>query len=390
MAAVAMYASWAAEASGITDSILFALSAIDASGKAQAYINIGGTPSTGESVGPPFVSQAIRKVFSATGNTDFVLRALPALIRRHTYLLERFARRTVDAEQKPVTTRILPAEFSIATGSETQAPSADAIAYLLLDARSLEACATAAKQHEAANIYRTESELLAKELLDLWNKEEGRFMGGPSEPRTLAPLWVSALAMLGEQGRRSQSALTSRHIFDRTMPCPSFSAIGGPQTGATTRLVYQYLALRALNDAGGFADAARMATKALTVMEAHAGPSKNLYSEYIPDTGMPVGSASAIEGGCMAIAGLLEFVIGIQVDGPARTVSWHIQRNDRHGARRLRFGNNVVSLICEKRELGTAPTLAIDAEQAFTLVTSVDGKQHTKRIKSGRTVWRVE
>ncbi len=91
-------------------------------------------------------------------------------------------------------------------------------------------------------------------------------------------------------------------------------------------------------------------------------------------------------GGLGPIANFIEFVLGMNVNVPQRTVVWHLHRPERHGLKQFKFGNFYVDLICEERASAHAPFRAtITSAGEFTLKTIVAGKARIHPIRNGST-----
>ena len=52
---------------------------------------------------------------------------------------------------------------------------------------------------------------------------------------------------------------------------------------------------------------------------------------------------------------LIEDVLGFRVNGPDDQLTWRLWLLNKHGIRNLKFGNNLVTLWCEKRETKESP-----------------------------------
>ena len=51
---------------------------------------------------------------------------------------------------------------------------------------------------------------------------------------------------------------------------------------------------------------------------------------------------------CGPIALLIENVIGIHADGASDILYWRLRLTERHGIENLRFGDNKVSIVCNR------------------------------------------
>lgn len=78
------------------------------------------------------------------------------------------------------------------------------------------------------------------------------------------------------------------------------------------------------------------------------------------------------------IAMLIENILGFQVDAPDDQLTWNVRRVDRHGIRRLRFGDNLVSIWSEPRT---------EKQPLFTVHGESNSGIKINFVMSGDTLW---
>jgi hypothetical protein len=89
-------------------------------------------------------------------------------------------------------------------------------------------------------------------------------------------------------------------------------------------------------------------------------------------------------GGVAPIADLIEYVLGFDINVPGNTITWHIERTERHGIESLRFGNFQVSLVCESRSSAAeSANISVTSGGSFELKVEFHGKTVSKRIDKG-------
>lgn len=85
------------------------------------------------------------------------------------------------------------------------------------------------------------------------------------------------------------------------------------------------------------------------------------------------------------IALLIENIIGLRCDGANNKLVWHIRRTDRHGIKKLRFGNATVSVICKKRSAAESPAeITVETDKPFKLVIVHPNGRKTFALQAGK------
>ena len=90
-------------------------------------------------------------------------------------------------------------------------------------------------------------------------------------------------------------------------------------------------------------------------------------------------------GGIGPVSNLIEYVLGVQVNAPEKSVEWRIQRTDRHGISQLPVGTFTASLISESRPSGAAPChLTVESSGDLTLKVRLNEKTTVHPIHTGK------
>ena len=90
-------------------------------------------------------------------------------------------------------------------------------------------------------------------------------------------------------------------------------------------------------------------------------------------------------GGIGPVSNLIEYVMGLQVNAPEKSVEWRIQRVDRHGISRLPVGVFTASLICEMRNKSADPChITVESDGDFALKIMVNDRTTVHSIHPGR------
>ncbi|MDQ2987048.1 MAG: hypothetical protein M3R13_10085 [Armatimonadota bacterium] len=389
--AISLYARWGWRAHPVRETLNFVLMRIDEQGFAPAAFSHDAQ--TGEATGPPLAALSSLRLASITANEADLLIQTGAVQRRNAYIAGRYTFTTVPAskDEKPKIGYRVPPEWSIApTATDPPGPiNAEAVALLLQDTHAAASLYRAGGHRRAAETLDRVSKDLAAHLRGLWRKDERRFSArdesGNMEPDSLAILWgLIGGAMPKEMANDALQGLLSPSRFYRRTLFPTAAGRG------FVRPLHSYLALRALIDNGMHKEAGRAAETMLSVYTAAAGAGKALYDIYGSETRLPADGAKpgGLEAGTVAIAGLIEAVIGIDVDARAERIDWFLRRRDRHGIKNLRFGENVVTLIANAREDGGEPVIEVECAEDFRLNVTVGERKFSKRFASGKHTWK--
>jgi hypothetical protein len=89
-------------------------------------------------------------------------------------------------------------------------------------------------------------------------------------------------------------------------------------------------------------------------------------------------------GGIGPVANLIEYMLGLEINAPANTITWRISRLERHGLQNLRFGGFKTDLICEARTSPSDPChITVKSGGAFVLKVLAGSRTAEKEIHQG-------
>lgn len=239
----------------------------------------------------------------------------------------------------------------------------------------------------------------------MWNQEDGMYYdlddsGNQVKVKTIASFWPLLAGIASdEQASRLYLNLRDPKLFWRTIPFASLSAddpnykADGHYWLGSVWAPTNVAVIQGLNKYGrlqGFDEFATLAAE--TYLEGLSKVFKKtgtLWENYAPDSySRGIWSKPDFVGwtGCGPIELLIENVLGFNPDGANKRLTWTLNRIDRHGIERLRFGSVTVSAICQRRQSVTSPiSLEIECNEPFTL-TVVYGfeKSKTFNLEKGK------
>ena len=111
-----------------------------------------------------------------------------------------------------------------------------------------------------------------------------------------------------------------------------------------------------------------------------------------PDKPLGCGVADFVGwGGLGPVANLIESVLGLDIDVPGKTITWHITKTDRHGITNLNLGEVRVEMICAARRAPSDPcALVVRSDGSFRLRIVRNGEVIEKPIERGEQQFTVE
>jgi hypothetical protein len=66
---------------------------------------------------------------------------------------------------------------------------------------------------------------------------------------------------------------------------------------------------------------------------------------------------------------LIENILGFRPNGVDNSLTWYVNRIDKHGIENLKFGDVTVSLICERREnINSEMNINVSSDKPFRLI----------------------
>jgi hypothetical protein len=84
------------------------------------------------------------------------------------------------------------------------------------------------------------------------------------------------------------------------------------------------------------------------------------------------------------VANLIEYILGLDLNAPANTITWHITRLERHGLENLQFGSSKADMICEARSAPSdACHIIVKSGGSFVLKVNAGGQAVEKEIRPG-------
>ncbi len=269
---------------------------------------------------------------------------------------------------------------------------------------------------------REERDRICADVRDqMWDDDEGFFFdldedGSPLTHKTLASVWpLVAGCATDDQAARTVAHLADPAEFWRVHVFPSTAADSehydpaGFYWRGGVWAPTNYATMNALVSAGRrdlARDAAENHLQALHRVLTDFVPAEGQLSEeaigdgtgtlwelYAPDAFAPgtrwdetyLGRQDFVGwSGLGPIAGLLEWVIGLEADAVDDTLTWHLDRTDEHGVLGYRFGDQLVDLVAQPRDATDAPvTLDVETTDAFTLVVWMGGRSWTLDVPRG-------
>jgi len=251
------------------------------------------------------------------------------------------------------------------------------------------------------NKYRELSVQLGKKINQwMWNKKDGMYYdvknnGHQVRNTTIAAFWP-LLAGICSPGQCSDLVkhLSDTSEFWRTIPFPSLPADhrkyyrdGGDYWKGGVWAPTDYMIIKGLQKHGFYDLAYRATEKLLNGMYGVYKKTATVWENYSPES-FDKGSRSKGEfvgwTGLIPITMLIEDIIGICANAPDNTLTWHIQRTDRHGIRNLHFGDNTVTLLCRKRaSVKDKVMIDVDCRHSFTLKIISGDKSADFMVKEG-------
>lgn len=235
-----------------------------------------------------------------------------------------------------------------------------------------------------------------------WNEVDGLYYdvdneGNPVKVKTSGSFWP----MLAGIASRRQTERLVAHLKDtgsfwRKNVFPTLAADqkgyrpdGGYWLGGVWAPT-NYMIIKGL-ESNGYRDFARVASeKYIGEMYCVFTKTNTLWENYSPEfcsPGNPAIKDFVGWSGIGPIALLIENVLGFEVNGAKRTVTWHVARTDRHGIENLKVGDASISAICDRRSSLSEPlTIRVTASKALTLKVVSNGKEKKFEIQKGTSV----
>jgi glycogen debranching enzyme len=336
-----------------------------------------------DAMNPPLFSWAEWSYYQVTGDVDRLRNVLPRLVVYHRWIAARLRNENG-----------LYRSSSWGCGMDNTpryaASWVDFSAQMALDALYLERIARAVGEDSMAAEFLGEHADLKERINTLmWDEKAGYYwdLDAADEPvpaKTLAPFWtLMAEVALPERARRLAEHLANPQEFWRTHVFPSLSADhpcycpkGNYWRGSVWPMT-NYAVIKGLSLYGFQALARRAAENHLAQMATVHRNTGTIWENYAPEAPKP-GCISKPDfvgfSGVSPIALLIEEILGIHVDAPAKTIRWRLYHASEHGIKDLRVGDNMVSLLAQETDLGKV-VIRVTTQKAFTLIVQGEAKK---------------
>ena len=252
-----------------------------------------------------------------------------------------------------------------------------------------------------ADKYRLEAQLISDRINKwCWNKDDGFYYdvlanGEQFKKKTIGGFWPLLAGVASEQqAEQLVSHLKSEKEFWRKIVVPTLSAdeieydsLGGYWLGAVWAPT-NVMIIKGLEKYGYEKFASEISAKYLKGMFEVFKNTGTLHENYAPDYFLP-GDPSKPDfvgwTGCGPIQLLFENIIGIRPNAARKTLLWKLDRIDRHGVENLKVGDNLISIVCEKRENKESPAnIVVDCKKEFLLKVICEKKEHDFRLERGQ------
>ena len=359
-------------------------------------------------INPPLFADAEWRLYRSGGDRDRLRRVLPVLVRYFEWLEQnRASGDGVGYWTTALASGMDNTPRAFVKGGDDADKHYDhtwmcLTAQQALNALRLRDIAFAVGEKEIASRFgRKLKQMTAYIEENFWNEELGFYTDLDPDREltdvlTPAGLWP-LLASVTSQTRISKVAevITDPKKFWRPHVVPSVSADhptyhpSGSYWQGSVWPPMIILAIRAMMAANKFEIAYDIAVNHIKNVDAVFRDTGTLWENYSPENPRR-GNVSRPEfvgwTGCGPIEGLLEVIIGIDVDAPARRITWRSTRDDRHGIKRLRFGDVLCSLVFTPID----GTIEYEATSSFTLVFHRGGEQKIIPINAGKGVVKLD
>jgi len=269
----------------------------------------------------------------------------------------------------------------------------DMSAQMALFSEHLAVIADVLDEHSKVAIYRQHYQQIATEMrLKMWDADNGCFSDLSTEGRLLrtksSAMFWPLIAGIADTSQAPEIIAHLRNTaeFDRHHRYPSLAAsddeysAGGAYWRGGVWGSENYMIISGLKRYGEYELAATAAWNHITNME-------KVFTNYVPDTALvdekyravckntvweiysPENDAPGTRwdtrsycrpnyiptAGQGPVAMLIEDILGFSADGPGDELVWRPWLLNKHGIRNLKFGNNLVTIWCEKRDSRDAP-----------------------------------
>ncbi len=284
-----------------------------------------------------------------------------------------------------------------------------ATSYQALAARCLAMMAHTIGRDDLAPFFESEHEKLGKIVNEnFWDEKHGIYNDLDVDGKFITELKPGSfckhvhmfwplLAGVAPEDRveRMLKELNNPASFNRRNGVPSLSAdsagyTGGPQgNGQYWRGAVwpsgECMVQEALLASGKASEERALAEKYFRAQVEVFAKEKTIRENMAPDQAMGCGMGEFVGwGGVGPVGNLIEAVIGLNLDAPNKTITWNINKAERHGIQNLTFAGGTVDLVCDARKSqDDACSIAIKSSGSFTLKIIASGQQKEIAIAPG-------
>lgn len=352
-----------------------------------------------QSINPPLFAWAEWRYYRHTGDASRLARVLPVLMGYYNW---------IDAHRRGPYGLLVQ---SCAGAGMDNSPRHGA-AWIDLSAQQAQAAlilswiGTQVHNADIQTTYADEYTRL-RDAIDehLWSEDDGFYYDLDENDelvpvKTIAAFWpLLAQVPTAERAdalvrhlKRPAEFLRDHRIPSLSADDPDFNPEGDYYLGGVWPPL-DYMVIKGLELYGYQDDARLIALNHLTTMNTVFKDTGTLWQYYAPDEAEPGLKAQRDFVGWSAlgpIALLIENVIGLQTDGANDALVWRLREPGRHGIENLRFGDNTVSLVCERAAGPDAPrAVTVVSNSRFILTIDTPAGPLVKTIPPGTTTFNV-
>ncbi|MBN8456997.1 MAG: hypothetical protein J0M04_04060 [Verrucomicrobia bacterium] len=360
-----------------------------------------------ESINPPLFSWAEMESYRVTGDKSRFALVLP--------VLEKYVEWLETGRRKQGTVHGLYWSNGLGCGMDNTPRSGsgwvDMSSQMVLQYHDLAAmCEVLGKTEKAAAFRKHADDIAARINRWMWNEEDGLYydindQGEHVKWKTAGCFWPMLAGISSpEQEAKLIANLKDPKSFWRQNIFPTLAAdqpgydpSGGYWLGGVWAPT-NYAIIRGLARQGHGDFAREATTRYLDEMHKVFKKTGTVWELYAPDMERHGSGSAGINGkhqarpdfvgwtGCGPIAMVIESLLGFDAQGAKRELTWEVTRTDRHGIRKLRFGDITASLVCAKRANPKAEAeITIQSNRPFTLNLRRDGATKSFQIEKGST-----
>jgi glycogen debranching enzyme len=334
---------------------------------------------SGDYINPPLFAWAEWGLYQHTADTERLQQVLPVLVRYYEWM-GRYYR---DAQG-------LYWISSMGSGMDNSprfaAAWVDISCQQALAARCIALIAGELGNQALAERFRAEHHALAALINHtMWDDQAGIYWdldgkGVPTRTLTLAPFW----ALLAEVASPAQARQLARHLSDpqtfwRHHPWPSLAAseplyaTHGDYWRGGVWAPTNYAIMAGLARYGLYDVARAAALRHLGAMARIYGETGTIWENYRPDDdghGTPARPEFVGWSGLGPIAMLIEYILGVEINAPARLITWRVVEPGPHGIENLLVGTARARL-----HITADGTIEAESSEPLTLRVIREGRE---------------